>query len=169
MKMDEGLDTGPIAMQEPIAIAPDLTAGELHDALARLGADLMMRALAAAERGSLQFTLQPQTGVTYAEKISNPETRLDWTKPWNEVHDRIRGLSPYPGAWFEIDGLRVKALRSSKGAGQGAPGTVLDDNLTIACGDGAVRLSRLQRAGKQPMTSEEFLRGMQIKPGTRVN
>jgi methionyl-tRNA formyltransferase len=169
MKMDEGLDTGPIAMQEPIAIAPDLTADELHDALARLGADLMMRALAAAERGSLQFTLQPQTGVTYAEKISNPETRLDWTKPWNEVHDRIRGLSPYPGAWFEIDGLRVKALRSSKGAGQGAPGTVLDDNLTIACGDGAVRLSRLQRAGKQPMTSEEFLRGMQIKPGTRVN
>ncbi|HEY6382031.1 MAG TPA: methionyl-tRNA formyltransferase, partial [Pseudolabrys sp.] len=169
MKMDEGLDTGPIAMQEPIAIAPDLTAGELHDALARLGANLMMRALAAAERGSLQFTLQPQTGVTYAKKISNPETRLDWTKPWKEVHDRIRGLSPYPGAWFEIDGLRVKALRSSKGGGQGAPGTVLDDNLTIACGDGAVRLSHLQRAGKQPMTSEEFLRGMQIKPGTRVN
>jgi len=169
MKMDEGLDTGPIAMQEPIAIAPDLTAGELHDALARLGADLMMRALAAAERGSLQFTPQPQTGVTYAEKISNPETRLDWTKPWKEVHDRIRGLSPYPGAWFEIDGLRVKALRSSKGEGQGAPGTVLDDNLTIACGDGAVRLSHLQRAGKQPMTSEEFLRGMQIKLGTRVN
>jgi methionyl-tRNA formyltransferase len=169
MKMDEGLDTGPIAMQEPIAIAPDLTAGELHDALARLGADLMMRALAAAERGSLQFTPQPQIGVTYAEKISNPETRLDWTKPWKEVHDRIRGLSPYPGAWFEIDGLRVKALRSSKSEGQGAPGTVLDDNLTIACGDGAVRLSHLQRAGKQPMTSEEFLRGMQIKLGTRVN
>jgi methionyl-tRNA formyltransferase len=169
MKMDEGLDTGAIAMQEPIAIAPDLTAGELHDALARLGADLMMRALAAAERGSLQFTPQPQTGVTYAEKISNPETRLDWTKPWKEVHDHIRGLSPYPGAWFEIGGLRVKALRATKGEGQGAPGTVLDYNLTIACGDGAVRLSHLQRAGKQPMTSEEFLRGMQIKPGTRVS
>ena len=169
MKMDEGLDTGPIAMQEPIAIAPDLTAGELHDALARLGADLMLRALAAAERGSLQLTPQPQTGVTYAEKISNPETRLDWTKPWKEVHDRIRGLSPFPGAWFEIGDLRVKALRSTKGEGWGSPGTVLDSNLTIACGDGAVRLSHVQRAGKQPMTSEEFLRGMQIKPGTRVN
>jgi len=169
MKMDEGLDTGPIAMQEPIAIAPDLTAGELHDALARLGADLMLRALAAAERGSLQLTPQPQTGVTYAEKISNPETRLDWTKPWKEVHDRIRGLSPFPGAWFEIGDLRVKALRSTKGEGWGSPGTVLDSNLTIACGDGAVRLSHVQRAGKQPMTSEEFLRGMQIKTGTRVN
>jgi len=169
MKMDEGLDTGPIAMQEPIAIAPDLTAGELHDALARLGADLMLRVLAAAERGSLQLTPQPQTGVTYAEKISNPETRLDWTKPWKEVHDRIRGLSPFPGAWFEIGDLRVKALRSTKGEGWGSPGTVLDSNLTIACGDGAVRLSHVQRAGKQPMTSEEFLRGMQIKPGTRVN
>jgi len=169
MKMDEGLDTGPIAMQEPIAIAPDLTAGELHDALARLGADLMVRALAAAERGSLQLTAQPQTGVTYAEKISNPETRIDWTKPWKEVHDHIRGLSPFPGAWFEIEGLRLKALRSTKGEGQGAPGTVLDDNLTIACADGAVRLSHLQRAGKQSMTAEEFLRGRQIKMGTRVN
>ncbi len=169
MKMDEGLDTGPIAMQEPITIAPDLTAGELHDALARLGADLMLRVLAAAERGSLQLMPQPQTGVTYAEKISNPERRIDWTKPWNEVHDYIRGLSPLPGAWFEIDGLRVKALRSTKGEGQGAPGTVLDDNLTIACGDGAVRLSHLQRAGKQPMPAEEFLRGMLIKMGTRVN
>jgi methionyl-tRNA formyltransferase len=169
MKMDEGLDTGPIAMQEPIAIAPDLTAGELHDALARLGADLMLRALAAAERGSLQLTPQPQTGVTYAEKISNSETRLDWTKPWKEVHDRIRGLSPFPGAWFEIGDLRVKALRSTKGEGRGTPGTVLDSNLTIACGDGAVRLSHVQRAGKQPMASEEFLRGMQIKTGTRVN
>jgi methionyl-tRNA formyltransferase len=169
MKMDEGLDTGPIAIQEPIAIAPDLTAGELHDALARLGADLMLRALAAAERGSLQLTAQPQTGVTYAEKISNSETRLDWTKPWKEVHDRIRGLSPFPGAWFEIGDLRVKALRSTKGEGRGTPGTVLDSNLTIACGDGAVRLSHVQRAGKQPMASEEFLRGMQIKTGTRVN
>src|SRR5262245_42071336 len=126
MKMDEGLDTGLIAMQEPIAIEPDLTAGELHDALARLGADLMLRALAAAERGSLQLTPQPQTGVTYAEKISNPETRLDWTKPWKEVHDRIRGLSPFPGAWFEIGDLRVKALRSAKGEGRGRLGAVRD-------------------------------------------
>src|SRR5262245_5172645 len=169
MKMDEGLDTGPIAMQEPIAIAPDLTAGELHDALARLGADLMLRVLAAAERGSLQLTPQPQTGVTYAEKIANAETRIDWAKPWQEGQNRIRGVSRFPAAWFEIGDLRMKALRSTKGEGRGAPGTVLDDNLTIACGDGAVRLSHVQRAGKEPMSSGELLRGMQIKTGTRVN
>jgi methionyl-tRNA formyltransferase len=168
MKMDEGLDTGAIAMAERMAIAPDLTAGELHDALSRLGADLMLRVLAAAERGSLQLTPQPQTGVTYAEKISNIEARIDWTRPWKEVHDRIRGLSPFPGAWFEIGGLRVKVLRSTKGEGRGAPGTVLDDKLTIACADGAVRLSHLQRAGKQPMSSEEFLRGTHVNVGTRV-
>jgi methionyl-tRNA formyltransferase len=168
MKMDEGLDTGAIAMAERMAIAPDLAAGELHDALSRLGADLMLRVLAAAERGSLQLTPQPQTGVTYAEKISNIEARIDWTRPWKEVHDRIRGLSPFPGAWFEIGGLRVKVLRSTKGEGRGAPGTVLDDKLTIACADGAVRLSHLQRAGKQPMSSEEFLRGTHVNVGTRV-
>ena len=168
MKMDEGLDTGPIGMQERIAIAPDLTAGDLHDPLARLGADLMSRALAAAERGSLQLTPQPQTGVTYAEKVSNAETRIDWSKPWKEVHNHIRGLSPFPGAWFEISGVRVKALRSTEADGSGLPGTVLDDKLTIACADGAVRLLHLQRAGKQPMSSEQFLRGTQVKPGTRV-
>ena len=168
MKMDEGLDTGPIAMQERIAIAPDLTAGDLHDPLARLGADLMSRALAAAERGSLQLTPQPQTGVTYAEKVFNAETRIDWSKPWKEVHNHIRGLSPFPGAWFEISGVRMKALRSTKADGSGLPGTVLDDKLTIACADGAVRLLHLQRAGKQPMSSEQFLRGTQVKPGTRV-
>jgi methionyl-tRNA formyltransferase len=168
MKMDEGLDTGDIAMAERMAIAPDLTAGELHDALSRLGADLMLRVLAAAERGSLRLTPQPQTGVTYAEKVSNTETRIDWTKPWKEVHDHIRGLSPFPGAWFEINGLRMKALRSMKGEGTGAPGTVLDDKLTIACFDGAVRILHLQRAGKRPMSSEEFLRGTQVKAGTRA-
>src|SRR5262245_28733087 len=168
MKMDEGLDTGAIAMAERMAIAPDMTAGELHDALSRLGADLMLRVLAAAERGSLQLTPQPQAGVIYADKVSNTETRIDWTKPWKEVHDHIRGLSPFPGAWFEINGLRMKALRSMKGEGTGAPGTVLDDKLTIACFDGAVRILHLQRAGKRPMSSEEFLRGTQVKAGTRA-
>ena len=168
MQMDEGLDTGAMAMAERMAIAPDMTAGELHDALSRLGADLMSRVLAAAERGSLQLTPQPQSGVTYAEKISNAETRIDWTKPWKEVHDRIRGLSPFPGAWFEIGGLRVKVLRSTRGEGTGAPGTVLDDKLTIACAGGAVHLSHLQRAGKQPMSAEEFLRGTPVKVGMRV-
>ena len=145
-----------------------MTAGDLHDALARLGADLMLRAIAAAERGSLSLTPQPEAGVTYAAKISKDETRIDWTKPWNQVHDHIRGLSPFPGAWFEIGGVRVKALRSTKGEGKGAPGTVLDDRLTIACGDGAVRLTQVQRAGKQPMAAEEFLRGTPVKAGSAV-
>jgi methionyl-tRNA formyltransferase len=165
MQMDEGLDTGAMAMAERVPIQPDMTAGDLHDALARLGADLMLRAIAAAERGSLALTLQPETGVTYATKISKDETRIDWTKPWNQVHDHIRGLSPFPGAWFELGGVRVKALRSTKGEGRGAPGTLLDDRLTIACGDGAVRLTQVQRAGRQPMAAEEFLRGTAVKAG----
>ena len=168
MKMDEGLDTGAMAMAERTPIGIDMTAGDLHDVLARLGADLMLRALAAAERGSLTLTPQPDKGVTYAEKISKNETRIDWSKPCKQVHDHIRGLSPFPGAWFEIDGARVKALRSMKGEGSGAAGTVLDDKLTIACGAGAVRLTQVQRAGKQPMSADEFLRGTPVKSGVRV-
>jgi methionyl-tRNA formyltransferase len=166
MKMDEGLDTGAMAMTDRIAIGPDMTAGELHDVLARLGADLMARALAALKRGSLTMTPQPNDGVTYAAKIANSETRIDWSKPWKQVHDHIRGLSPFPGAWFELNGVRVKALRSTKGEGSGAPGTALDDKLTIACGSGAVRLVQVQRAGKQPMSADEFLRGTAVKQGT---
>jgi methionyl-tRNA formyltransferase len=165
MKMDEGLDTGAIAMAERISIGADMTAGELHDALARLGADLMLRALAAAERGSLSLTPQPEAGITYAEKISKNETRIDWSKPWKHVHDHIRGLSPFPGAWFEVDGVRIKALRSTKGEGAGSAGTALDDRLTIACGAGAVRFTQVQRAGRQPMSADEFLRGTPIKRG----
>jgi methionyl-tRNA formyltransferase len=168
MKMDEGLDTGAMAMAERMPIGSDMTAGDLHDALSRLGADLMLRALAAAERGSLALTPQPAAGVTYANKISKNETRIDWSKPWKQVHDHIRGLSPFPGAWFEIDGVRVKALRSTKGDGSGAAGTALDNKLTIACRAGAVRLTQVQRAGKQPMSADEFLRGTPVKPGMRV-
>ena len=169
MKMDEGLDTGAMAMAERTVIAPDMTAAGLHDVLARLGADLMTRTLAALERGTLTLTPQPQEGVTYAAKIDKSETRIDWAKPWREVHNHIRGLSPFPGAWCEIDGVRVKALRSTKGEGSGAPGTVLDGKLTIACGEGAVRLTQVQRAGKQPMGWEEFLRGTKVEPGTRLS
>jgi methionyl-tRNA formyltransferase len=168
MKMDEGLDTGTMAMAERTPIGADMTAGDLHDVLSRLGADLMLRALAAAERGSLTLTPQPDKGATYAEKISKNETRIDWSRPWKQVHDHIRGLSPFPGAWFEIDGARVKALRSTKGEGSGAAGTALDDKLTIACGAGAVRLTQVQRAGKQPMSADEFLRGTPVKSGVRV-
>ena len=168
MKMDEGLDTGAMAMAERMPIGADITAGELHDALSRLGADLMPRVLAAVERESLQLTPQPSTGVTYAERIANTETRIDWSKTWKQVHDHVRGLSPFPGAWFELGGVRVKALRSTKGAGSGALGIALDDRLTIACADGAVRLTQVQRSGKQPMLAEEFLRGTPVKAGTRV-
>ena len=168
MKMDEGLDTGAMAMAERLPIGADMTAGELHDALSRTGAELMPRALAALERGTLALTPQPQDGVTYAEKISKEETRIDWGKPATAVHDHIRGLSPFPGAWFDLEGTRVKVLRSTLAEGSGAPGTALDDRLSIACGDGAVHLLELQRAGKQAMKAGEFLRGNTITKGTRL-
>jgi len=168
MQMDEGLDTGAMVLAERLPILPDMTAGELHDALAPRGADLMTRALAALERGTLTPTAQPEAGVTYAAKISKDETRIDWSKPAQDVHNHIRGLSPFPGAWFELGGVRVKVLRSTRGEGSGQPGTALDGRLTIACGDGAVRLVQVQRAGKQPMAAEDFLRGTQVSAGTRL-
>ena len=172
MQMDEGLDTGAMAkesgMREQLPILPDMTAGELHDALAQQGARLMPVALAAAERGALQLTPQPEAGVSYAEKIAKSETRIDWSKPANEVHNHIRGLSPFPGAWFELDGVRVKALRTTLAKGSGSPGIALDDTLTIACGDGAIRLVQIQRAGKQPMAAGDFLRGTPVKAGAQL-
>ena len=163
MKMDEGLDTGAIARAERVPIAPDATTGDLHDELAQRGAKLMLVALGALERGTLQLTPQAADGATYASKIDKSETRIDWTKPWSKVHDHCRGLSPFPGAWFELSGSsRIKVLRTTKGFGQGQPGSVLDDKLTIACGEGAVRIVELQRAGGKPMQAEEFLRGTPI-------
>jgi methionyl-tRNA formyltransferase len=163
MKMEEGLDTGPVAMADRVPIGLDLTAGALHDELARRGARLTGVALAALERGTLQLTPQASEGVTYAKKIEKSETRIDWVKRWNEVHNHIRGLSPFPGAWFETAGIgRVKVLRTTKGEGAGTPGQILDDRLTVACGEGSVRLVEVQRAGKQPMRAEEFLRGTSI-------
>jgi methionyl-tRNA formyltransferase len=166
MKMEEGLDTGPVAMAERVPIGPDATAGELHDELARRGGDLMLRALAALGKGALQVTPQSAAGVTYANKIDKNETRIDWTQPWQEVHDHCRGLSPFPAAWFDLAGAgRVKVLRTTKGVGDGPPGRILDDKLTIACGEGSVRLVELQRAGRQPMRAAEFLRGTPIAHG----
>jgi methionyl-tRNA formyltransferase len=169
MKMDEGLDTGDMAMMERVAIGADMTAGELHDRLSAIGGDLIHRAIGALERGALQFATQPEAGVTYAAKIDKNETRIDWGKPWQEVHNHIRGLSPFPGAWFEMQGARVKVLRTTKAEGSGAPGTALDDKLTIACGSGAIRILELQRAGKQPMKAEEFLRGSALAKGACVS
>jgi methionyl-tRNA formyltransferase len=173
MRMEEGLDTGPVAMAARLPIAPDMTAGDLHDALAQRGADLMVEALSALERGALPTEPQPAEGVTYAAKIGKDETRIDWSRSWQEVYNRIRGLSPFPGAWFEmiVDGapLRIKALLSTRGQGSGPPGTLLDDRLTIACGDGAVQLLQLQRAGRQAMMADEFLRGTPITAGARLS
>jgi methionyl-tRNA formyltransferase len=167
MKMDEGLDTGPVAGERRMPIGPDATTGDLHDELAKLGADLMVIALGALERDSLKVTPQPTTGVTYASKINKNETRIDWTKPWDEVHNHCRGLSPFPGAWCELPGAgRVKILRTTKGKGSGPPGRTLDDTLTVACGTGAVRLVELQRAGARAMKAEEFLRGTPISPAS---
>jgi methionyl-tRNA formyltransferase len=169
MKMEEGLDTGPVAMEQRVAISPDMTAGDLHDALARTGARMMPVALGALERGSLQFTPQANAGVTYAAKIDKNETRIDWSKRARQVHDHIRGLSPFPGAWFELGGQRVKVLRSTLAQGNSAPGTLLDDVLTIACGEGALRVLELQRAGAKAMKADEFLRGTPLSRGTRVS
>ena len=170
MKMDEGLDTGPIAMAERVAIGSDVTTGDLHDELARLGARLMLVALGALQRGSLTVTPQAAEGATYADKIDKRETRIDWTQPWNKVHDHCRGLSPFPGAWFELPGLgRIKVLHTTKGAGLGEPGRVLDEHLTVACGSGALRIVELQRAGGKPMHVDEFLRGTPVAPGSTLH
>ena len=169
MRMEEGLDTGPVCLAEPVAIGPEVTAGELHDELARCGASLMVRALGALERGLLECTPQPGGGATYAAKIDKAEARIDFTRPSREVHNLIRGLSPLPGAWFEATAAgkveRVKVLRAGLADGSGVPGEVLDDALTVACGSGAVRLLELQRAGKKPMGAAEFLRGFPLARG----
>jgi methionyl-tRNA formyltransferase len=170
MRMEAGLDTGPVAMAERIAIGPDATAGEVTGRLSRLGADLMVRALAALSRGGLSTTPQATEGVTYAKKIEKSETRIDWGDPAEAVHNHIRGLSPDPGAWCEMDfgkgSERVMVLRSTLAGGSGAPGTVLDDALAVACGSGAVRLTELQRAGSRAMKADEFLRGARMAEGT---
>jgi methionyl-tRNA formyltransferase len=169
MRMEAGLDTGPVGMAERVPIPPDATAKDMHDRLARLGADLMLRALGALERGKLTFTPQPADGVTYAEKIAKAEARIDWSRPAKAIHDQIRGLSPFPGAWFELPGgERVKVLRSALGEGAGLPGTVLDGALAVACGEGAVRLVEVQRAGGKPMAAQDFLRGAAVAPGARL-
>lgn len=166
MRMDEGLDTGPICLAERIAIGPDMTAGELHDRMMMTGASLMVRALAALERGSLSETPQPAEGVTYAQKIDKAEAHIDFTRAAAEVHNRVRGLSPFPGAWLEAgpEGKRerIKVLRSAVANGAGTPGTVLDGAPTIACGTGAVRLVEVQRAGRKPMSGAELMRGFEL-------
>jgi methionyl-tRNA formyltransferase len=173
MKMDAGLDTGDVAMAERTAITDTMTAADLHDALARLGGDLMVRAIGALERGKLQLTRQSEQGVTYAAKIDKAEARIDWSRAARAVLRHIHGLSPFPGAWCEmpIEGqpMRVKILRGALAEGAGVAGELLDDHLTFACGEGALRILELQRAGKAPMKAEEFLRGTPLKPPLRLD
>jgi methionyl-tRNA formyltransferase len=172
MKMDVGLDTGDVAMAERLAITDTMTAADLHDALAPLGADLMVRAMGALERGRLQLTKQSEEGVTYAAKIEKAEARIDWNKPSRAALRHIHGLSPFPGAWCEmaIEGeqMRAKILRCELAKGSGSPGDLLDDRLTVACKEGAIRILELQRAGGRPMKAEEFLRGTPLKPPMRL-
>ena len=172
MKMAEGLDTGPVGMVERLVIDPELNSGEAHEILARLGADLMVRALAALGRGGLSFREQSTEGVTYARKISNDECKIDWSASAQTIHDHIRGLAPFPGAYTMIDlgkgPERVKILRATRTEGVGAPGQILDDALTIACGNGALRLLDLQRAGAKALPVDLFLRGVSLPAGQRI-
>jgi methionyl-tRNA formyltransferase len=172
MRMEAGLDTGPVALVERVAIGSDDTAGDLTERLSHRGADLMARAVTALSRRVLAFTPQTEAGVTYAKKIDKAETRIEWNRPAAEVHNHIRGLSPDPGAWFEADfgkgPERVRVLRSTRTQGSGPPGTVLDERLLVACSDGGVRLLELQRAGRQPLKAEAFLRGTPIAAGSRL-
>lgn len=167
MHMEEGLDTGPVLMSERMRIGRK-TYGELHDELSRLGADLMVRTLGALERGTASETPQETGGITYAKKIAKDEARIDWTKSARETDCLIRGLSPFPGAWCDAKGERLKILYAEPVEGRGMPGTLLDDRLTVACGDGALRLVRLQRAGKSAMTADELQRGFSLSKDSRL-
>ena len=171
MRMSEGLDEGAIILSEVMDIYPDDTAASLTERMAHLGAALWPRALAAIERGG--FTETEQTGeATYAKKITPAEARIDWTRSAAEVDAHIRGLSPFPGAWFEVEAegepVRIKALMSALAEGEGEPGQVLDDALTVACGTGAVRLPRVQRPGKAAQSADEMLRGFPVPAGTQL-
>ena len=172
MRITEGLDAGPVCLEVRMPITVDQTAGELHDELAMRGARLMVHALSALERGQLDCRPQAENGITYAKKIDPAEARIDWSLPARDVHNLIRGLSPHPGAWFEVEingkPERIKALRAALAGGSGTPGTLLDEGLTIACGEGALRLTEVQRAGKRPMSAEDFLRGAHLSRGAVV-
>jgi len=164
MQMEAGLDTGPVLLREATAIGEEETTAQLHDRLSAMGAALVVDAL--SRLADLTADPQPEAGVTYATKIYKSEARIDWSETAEEVDRKIRGLSPFPGAWCEFDGERLKLLSSRLSAGKGTAGEVLDDTLTIACGTGAIEVLTLQRAGKGAQPRDVFLRGMDIPKGT---
>ncbi|MCI5097994.1 MAG: methionyl-tRNA formyltransferase [Rhodobacteraceae bacterium] len=166
MQMEAGLDTGPVLLREATPIGAEETTAQLHDRLSAMGAGLIVQAL--RDLPTLTPEVQADEGVTYAAKIEKAEAQIDWTLPAAEIDRKIRGLSPFPGAWTEIEGQRVKLLASRLAQGAGDPGAVLDDALTVACGDGAVELLRLQRAGKSAQDRETFLRGLPLPAGSRI-
>jgi len=172
MRMEEGLDTGPVGMTGKLALTPDMTAGEAHDRLSAIAGDLIGRALEALEQGRLSFAPQAEDGLLYAKKIDKAEARIDFSRPAGELHNLIRGLSPFPGAFFEADfgkgPERVKILRAALAEGSGAPGEILDAAPTIACGSGALKLVEAQRAGRGVVSGEEFARGAKLAPGARL-
>jgi methionyl-tRNA formyltransferase len=172
MRMTEGLDEGPVCIMATAAIGENETASELHDRLARLGADLVLKALEGLERGTLPSVPQSSEGATYAAKIDKAEAHIDFARPAGDVLNHIHGLSPYPGAWTLVPAgsqqQRVKILRAERAEGSGAPGTVIDDRLTIACADAAVRPHIVQREGRAAMPREEFLRGLPVPAGSRL-
>ena len=167
MQMEAGLDTGPVLLRDALEIGAEETTAQLHDRLSAMGARLIVEAL--ADLGALAPEVQPEDGVVYAAKIDKTEARIDWSRPAVEVDRMIRGLSPFPGAWFERDGVRIKVLGSRLVEGAGAAGVVLDDELRVACGSGAVALTRLQRAGKAVQDVDVFQRGAQIAVGTDLS
>lgn len=167
MQMDEGLDTGPELLRGAIPISEDMNAGDLHDALSELGGRLIVDALAGLEDGSVKPIPQIEDGVTYAHKLERGEEQIDWTRNADDVARHVRGFAPWPGAWFEHDGDRIKVMAAAAADGSGTPGEVLDDALTVACGTGAVRLQRVQRAGRAAMESDAYLRGQAVPKGTQ--
>jgi methionyl-tRNA formyltransferase len=177
MQMDEGLDTGPIVLQRRVPITDQTTAASLHDTLATLGAELIVEALEGIASGSLTPTPQPSEGATYAPKLERDEGHLEWSRPAAQLERAVRALNPWPGTWFEHRGERIKVLAAGVVDGRGEPGVVLDDAPSppsgdapiVACGEGALRLLRLQRPGRKPADAAEFLRGYPLPPGTRLD
>jgi methionyl-tRNA formyltransferase len=168
MRMTEGLDEGPIVEGQSVRIDALDTAATLQERLAEVGAQLLPEALAGVANGTMKETPQPKDGVTYAKKIKPAEARIDWSRTNHEVDCHIRGLSPFPGAWFEVGGVRVKALLSQAGELDGPAGEVLDEQLLIGCGEGSVRILRAQREGKGAQDAADFVRGFPLAPGAKL-